>query len=65
MSRWNHSMCEDCWNARNPDRRVPVRARYPQEELCCYCGRKHSSGIYYRDDPKNVACKGEGPAHAD
>jgi hypothetical protein len=65
MSRWNHSICEDCWDKRNPGRE-PVRVRLEKledmnaiNEVCCFCGDKHSSDIYVREDPAGLVCKGE------
>jgi len=63
MSRWTHSICEQCWVDKNPGRephRVGWRqSRFnAQSELCCYCGREHKSGIFVREDPSSVACAG-------
>lgn len=61
MSRWNHSICEKCWNTRNPEREpVKLREEFRDEkaEPCCYCGVMHCSGIYLRDDPSVLRCKG-------
>ena len=55
---WNHSICEDCWNAQNPTK--PARSVKTQgEQTCCFCGDKHSSGIYVRHDPASLKCGGE------
>jgi hypothetical protein len=27
-------------------------------EKCCWCGKEHSSGIYVREDPTKLMCKG-------
>ncbi len=62
MSRWTHSICEACWNRREPDRE-PVRIREEfrdeQAEPCCFCGKGHASGISVREDPALVACQGK------
>lgn len=50
MSKFtNHSLCEDCWDARNPGRRA-VRAidDNPKRDTCCKCGRATGSGIFVR-----------------
>jgi hypothetical protein len=62
MSRWNHAICDPCWEAREPTR-TPVRRTIPQEEVCCYCGARTTSGIYVRDDPDLVPCAGVHPDH--
>jgi hypothetical protein len=62
MSRWTHSICEDCYYKLREERdwaKLPSRLREPEPENCCYCGHQHQSGIYVRDDPNLVACKGE------
>lgn len=51
MSRWTHSICSECWNARYPGRE-PVALSAGPREVCCYCGARHNSGIYVREDPK-------------
>jgi hypothetical protein len=63
-SRWNHSICEACWQKRNGTRE-PVRVKGPEVVRCCYCGLTHCSGIYLREDPQTVACRGQGPEHND
>lgn len=66
MSRWTHSICDDCWTKREGDR-TPHRVRFPEDgpnqSHCCFCGNHHSSGIYTREDPNEVACKAQGPEH--
>jgi hypothetical protein len=62
MSKWNHSMCQRCWDEKNPDREaVKIREEYRDEtpETCCFCGRLHGSGIYVRHDPDSLSCKGQ------
>ena len=49
MSKWNHSVCDGCYNEMYPDRE-PIRFRVPDEETCCRCGEKTYSGIYVRED---------------
>ena len=57
MSKWNHSMCTDCWINSNPGRQ-PVVVNIRSVEICCFCGRKTTSGIYVRYDPVALRCKG-------
>ncbi len=54
---WRHSLCSGCYEEREPGRR-PVRVREAAVETCCACGKKHSSGIYYRADPSGLRCEG-------
>lgn len=58
MSKWNHSICEDCWKKKNPDRE-PSRLVDAVTEVCCYCMNFHKSGILVRDNPDNLLCKGD------
>lgn len=57
---WTHSMCEDCWNKRNPQRRA-VKMIKGDNEHCCFCGIAHHSGIYVRYNPasEELKCLGE------
>lgn len=57
MSKWNHSICDRCWEKKEPNRE-PVRVVDAERELCCYCGFSHKSGIYVRADPNTLRCKG-------
>lgn len=57
MSEWTHSICDKCWNTKNPDRK-PIRVIEAVEKKCCFCGVIHKSGIYVRHDPKFTACVG-------
>lgn len=50
MSGWNHSLCDDCWYARNPDRQA-VRLVNPDMLVCCACGTLTDSGIFVRAAP--------------
>jgi hypothetical protein len=54
---WTHAMCDSCWNEKNPDRLVPVRALVDGGafggDQCCYCG-KAASGIYVRQKATEV-----------
>jgi hypothetical protein len=58
VSEWTHSICERCWLHRHGGR-VPtsLQADYRILESCCFCDRKHESGIYLRHDPKDPALK--------
>ena len=61
---WIHSICVTCWNEQRPSK--PVGADDSgTSERCCFCGERHSSGIYVRQDPATVRCGGvheEAPA---
>ena len=46
--------------------RIPTRVNIehcPEEELCCFCGRTlinmTHGGIYVREDPAGLRCKGD------
>jgi hypothetical protein len=63
---WTHSICDRCWVAENPGR-IPHRALHfnpfsrglgRAEEICCFCGDKHTSGIYVRRNPDLTPCGG-------
>lgn len=56
VSNWNHSICDDCWYAKNPDR-DPVAIIDAEVETCCFCGEEHVSGINIRQDPKTLDCE--------
>jgi hypothetical protein len=67
-NRWRHSICEACWNEKNPGREpVVVREEFRDEqaEMCCFCGRGHNSGIYVREDPAGLHCAGVYGVHAE
>ena len=53
---WTHSICDECWHRRDPER-VPVRLTEPIVELCCFCGELTVSGIYVRHDPQELDCQ--------
>lgn len=55
MSRWNHSICWNCWK-RQEGEREPVRVVNPKEGACCFCGTPHASGIFVRRDPDSMQC---------
>lgn len=58
--RWGpHSICGPCWDERNPGREPHRIIAEAAEELCCYCGRFHRSGIYLRMPGSQVPCKGQ------
>jgi hypothetical protein len=57
-SKWNHSMCVICWYEKNPEREPHVITD-ADEDTCCFCGLKSKAGIYVREDPKDLRCKGE------
>jgi hypothetical protein len=55
-SIWTHAICHQCWNRRQPDKRIPV---VEGDELCCFCHRPRAAGIYVRENPAHLACRGE------
>jgi len=66
VSKWNHAICQNCWNARHPVG-IPYRIREEfldeTAEPCCFCGKPQQSGIYVRENPNGTACKGLGVVH--
>lgn len=65
MSKWNHAICQECWNSLNRGEPCRVREEFLDEtaEPCCFCGKPQQSGIYVRKNPNEVPCKGEGVVH--
>jgi RNase P subunit RPR2 len=64
MSKWNHSICEDCWQRLHLGRQpVVLHEKYVETQTCCYCGKEHRSGIFVREAPDSVRCVGTGPEH--
>jgi len=59
-TKWTHAICNDCWDARNPNGRTPHRLKDPEPEYCCFCNEPTISGIYVRSDPEKTPCKGQG-----
>lgn len=51
MARWNHAVCDECWEAAAEP---PVRLARPRIEFCGWCARRTESGIYTRVDPAEV-----------
>ena len=62
-SKWTHNICKECWDKKNPNNRQAHRAIASESNVCCYCGQKNSDGIYLRDDPNTIPCKGVTGAH--
>ena len=60
-SAWTHALCDPCWARRNGDT-VPHRdvSGPTSAENCCQCG-KPCYGIYIREDPAQMRCKGVHP----
>jgi len=56
-NKWRHSICDKCWELRCPARE-PVRLKDISKEICCFCGEFHFSGIFVREDPEELLCKG-------
>lgn len=66
MGQWTHSLCDECFKAERPDKVHPphrIVEEFRDEENCCRCGKRHFSGIYYREDPSLYPCGGEGGTH--
>lgn len=57
MGKWTHYLCDECWLQLKMDY-PPVRLKYPDPQACCNCGTVSESGIFVRQDPLTLACKG-------
>lgn len=55
-SRWNHLLCDVCWDKLHPNR-APVRLKDDSGQ-CCVCRAVTTSGIYIRADPAEMPCNG-------
>lgn len=58
MSEFTHHFCDPCWRVTH-GQRIPYRVIDAADDVCCYCGRESSSGIYVREDPSLLPCRGE------
>lgn len=58
MSRWNHAICDECWTKLEPDRTPVTAADVHSAEICGWCGRPTTSGIYVREHPDKVPFSG-------
>lgn len=52
---WTHSICISCWNEKNPDRPAVAMVNV-EKETCCFCLKETQSGIYIRQDPRELSC---------
>lgn len=59
-SAWTHTLCELCAAVRRGDT-GPQIVRDAHFEKCCQCG-KACYGIFIREDPAQMRCKGVHPA---
>lgn len=61
--QWNHAQCVACWNRDNPDNLVNARRAQDivrRESLtCCFCGALTWAGIFVREDPAKLGCRGQ------
>lgn len=48
---WTQPICRPCWRFRVWYGRTPVRIVGAGTETCVDCGKRTTSGIYYRIDP--------------
>jgi hypothetical protein len=65
MSRFTHAICTACWRYRTAKAgqpgRVATRVTDAHEEACCFCGASTQAGIYVRENPLGLRCRGEHP----
>lgn len=59
MSKWTHALCWKCWRERHGDRAPFVVVGPIEPEPCCACGEDTTAGIYYRESPDEMKCKGK------
>lgn len=59
---WTHPICDKCWNKRHPNR-PPYKVNFGTNEVCCFCQSTTNDGIYVREDPTTVPCKGVHDEH--
>jgi len=57
MSRWEHSICLECYENLQP-KNASNRLLDVPRETCCFCGRETSDGIHVRQDGESLPCKG-------
>ena len=55
-SVWLHAICAECWNRREPGKPVTAQAG---SQVCCFCGERRAAGIYVRENPAHLHCKGQ------
>lgn len=60
MSAWVHNICLDCWCAQQKadGLTIDLSSEEGPEDVCCWCGKRTSSGIYQRADPEETRCNG-------
>ena len=52
---WTQPICRACWYHRNPGRNpVQMTPEWRETEVCCWCGKDTTDGIYVREDPAVV-----------
>jgi hypothetical protein len=65
-NRFTHVICQLCWNDHFAQQRgAPVKMVGASPEPCCFCGTVTSDGIYVREYPERVRCRGTGPNHGE
>lgn len=52
-SRWNHPVCEACFDSMYPNKQ-PVKVIQREIHPCCSCGSRTTSGIYIRREPSEL-----------
>jgi hypothetical protein len=56
-----HNICLDCWCAQEEDPdglNLNLSSEEAPEDICCWCGKRTSSGIYKRADLEETRCNG-------
>lgn len=57
---WTHALCDRCWAMRNGVQASAIMNEI-ETEKCCQCG-KVCRGIFIREDPSLMRCRGKHPA---
>ena len=51
---WTQAICDKCWDTYGAGEPLRVSLEVRESERCGWCGDDTLSGIYTRQDPKNV-----------
>jgi hypothetical protein len=62
VSRWTHSICDGCWKKRQEDQSIEALSMSIVDthplQICCFCEKRHNSGLSVRVDPEKTTCRG-------
>jgi hypothetical protein len=64
MSRWTHTICDVCWQQREPNRMpIKLKPEYTNPAACCFCGAVTTDAISVREDPRDTPYCFNGEIH--